>query len=261
MVLLLFTRGYTCTPTPRLFTSRAIGHLSLCLADWEQEKSDITLWSWLKGFSFFFFFSITFIEIAVCYWPRESQDHWILPKLFQKQKGGRGNSQLSWTKHLTLSCCTSHYRSMQEVQLDKHVKLVDSPGIVMDNSNSDSAVILRNCVKVRFHNVVQECPIVVLTWYNSLWLWTWLPHRLSKRRRSCRRLQDIAIIMYKAKNNMCPPYIKDIFNFDKPRYGLRNSSDFFIPRYNTTTYGRHSLRYVGPVILYDKSEYVLSIFF
>ena len=60
-----------------------------------------------------------------------------------------------------LSCCTSHYRSMQEVQLDKHVKLVDSPGIVMDNSNSDSAVILRNCVKVRFHSVVQEWPTLI----------------------------------------------------------------------------------------------------
>ena len=37
---------------------------------------------------------------------------------------------------------------MQEVHLDKHVKLMDSPGIVMDSGNSDSAVILRNCVKV-----------------------------------------------------------------------------------------------------------------
>jgi len=37
---------------------------------------------------------------------------------------------------------------MQEVHLDKHVKLMDSPGIVMDSGNSDSAVILRNCVKI-----------------------------------------------------------------------------------------------------------------
>ena len=58
-------------------------------------------------------------------------------------------------------------------------------------------------------------------------------------------MQDIAIIMYKVKYNICPPYIKDIFKLDKPRYGLRNSGNFFIPRYNTTTYG---LRYVGPVI-------------
>ena len=46
----------------------------------------------------------------------------------------------------------------------------------------------------------------------------------------CRRLQDIAIIMYKAKYNICPPYIKDLFILDRCRYGLRNSGDFFIPR-------------------------------
>ena len=39
---------------------------------------------------------------------------------------------------------------MQEVQLDKHVKLLDCPGIVMATGNSDSATILKNCVKVRF---------------------------------------------------------------------------------------------------------------
>ena len=54
--------------------------------------------------------------------------------------------------------------------------------------------------------------------------------------------------MYKAKYNICPPYIKDIFKLDKPLYGLRNCGDFFNPRYNTTTYVRHTLRYVGPVI-------------
>ncbi len=37
---------------------------------------------------------------------------------------------------------------MQEVQLDKLIKLLDSPGIVMATGNSDAATILRNCVKV-----------------------------------------------------------------------------------------------------------------
>ena len=37
---------------------------------------------------------------------------------------------------------------MQEIQLDKHIKLLDSPGIVIDTGSSDAAVILRNCVKV-----------------------------------------------------------------------------------------------------------------
>ena len=44
----------------------------------------------------------------------------------------------------------------------------------------------------------------------------------------CRRLQDIAIIMFKAKYNICePPHRQDIFKLDKLRYGLRNSGDFF----------------------------------
>ena len=37
---------------------------------------------------------------------------------------------------------------MQEVQLDKHVKLLDSPGIVMAAGDTDAATILKNCVKV-----------------------------------------------------------------------------------------------------------------
>lgn len=37
---------------------------------------------------------------------------------------------------------------MQEVHLDKHIKLLDSPGVVMMASSSDTSVILRNCVKV-----------------------------------------------------------------------------------------------------------------
>ncbi|KAM7429354.1 Guanine nucleotide-binding protein-like 3 [Porites harrisoni] len=57
-------------------------------------------------------------------------------------------NSLKRCKACTVGATPGVTKSMQEVQLDKHVKLVDSPGIVMDNSNSDSAVILRNCVKI-----------------------------------------------------------------------------------------------------------------
>ena len=63
-----------------------------------------------------------------------------------------------------------------------------------------------------------------------------------------RRLQEIAIVMYKVKNNLCPSYIRDIFHPNDSRYNLRDSQDFAIPRANTTTYGKHSLRYIGPVL-------------
>lgn len=39
-------------------------------------------------------------------------------------------------------------KNMQEIQLDKHVKLLDSPGVVMATGSSDTQVILRNAVKV-----------------------------------------------------------------------------------------------------------------
>ena len=41
---------------------------------------------------------------------------------------------------------------MQEIQLDKHVKLLDSPGIVMATGSGDPAsVVLRNCIKVHLN--------------------------------------------------------------------------------------------------------------
>lgn len=67
-------------------------------------------------------------------------------------------------------CVVSFSRSMQEVHLDKHVKLLDSPGIVMDSGNSDSAVILRNCVKVQYENIMitkdAACILIYQQWLN-----------------------------------------------------------------------------------------------
>lgn len=40
------------------------------------------------------------------------------------------------------------FRCLQEVHLDKHIKLLDCPGIVMATSTTDAAMILRNCVKI-----------------------------------------------------------------------------------------------------------------
>lgn len=63
-----------------------------------------------------------------------------------------------------------------------------------------------------------------------------------------RRLQDMAILMYKVKTNLVPSYISELLSCGTSRYNLRNTDDFSLPRYNTVTYGRHSLRYMGPYI-------------
>ncbi|XP_041350346.1 guanine nucleotide-binding protein-like 3 homolog [Gigantopelta aegis] len=39
-------------------------------------------------------------------------------------------------------------KTMQEVQLDKHIRLLDSPGVVMARSSSDTNTVLRNVVKL-----------------------------------------------------------------------------------------------------------------
>ena len=62
-----------------------------------------------------------------------------------------------------------------------------------------------------------------------------------------RRLQDICILMYKVKHNLSPLNICNIFQKHNSSYNLRQS-DFSISRYNTITYGKHSLRYLGPTL-------------
>ena len=62
------------------------------------------------------------------------------------------------------------------------------------------------------------------------------------------RLQDIAILMYKVKNNMCPTYISTLFEQPAIKYKLYNH-DFTIPRFNTVSFGKHLLRYeMGPKV-------------
>ena len=50
-----------------------------------------------------------------------------------------------------------------------------------------------------------------------------------------RRLQDIAILMFKVKNNLCPQYIANLFKRQQSNHNLRNA-DFILPRFNTVTY-------------------------
>ena len=53
--------------------------------------------------------------------------------------------------------------------------------------------------------------------------------------------------MYKVKFKLLPANIIDLFNASSSSYNLRNS-DFFIPRVSTVRYGKHSLRYFGPLL-------------
>ena len=72
-----------------------------------------------------------------------------------------------------------------------------------------------------------------------------------------RRLQAIATIVYKVKNNLAPPYIADLFDVNISQHHLRNS-EFVVPRVRTVAFGKHSISYLGPVIWSKLSQYIRS---
>ena len=74
-----------------------------------------------------------------------------------------------------------------------------------------------------------------------------------------RRLQDIAIYMYKVKNRLAPKSLMDIFNLKQSTYALRNS-DFNLPRFNTIKMvNMHSLPYFGPMLWTKLSDSIKNL--
>ena len=66
-----------------------------------------------------------------------------------------------------------------------------------------------------------------------------------------RRLQDLAMLMYIVKNNSVPRFISGLFSSNMGKYNLRNSdnpNDFILPTFTSTTYGKHSVGYMEPLI-------------
>ena len=53
--------------------------------------------------------------------------------------------------------------------------------------------------------------------------------------------------MYKVKHGLVPDCVSQLFVRKGSTHSLRNS-DFEIPRYETTRYGKHSVRYLGPFL-------------
>ena len=60
-----------------------------------------------------------------------------------------------------------------------------------------------------------------------------------------RRLQDIFILMYQVKHNLCPRTICDMFLTNRHTYNLRKKV-FYQRSFNTVTHGKNSIRYLGP---------------
>ena len=59
------------------------------------------------------------------------------------------------------------------------------------------------------------------------------------------------------KNILSPLYIVDFFKLNNSSYPLKNS-DFIIPRFNSVANGKHSPRYLEPVIWAKLDSYIRS---
>ena len=57
-------------------------------------------------------------------------------------------------------------------------------------------------------------------------------------------------ITYKIKHNLLPQGLCNRFLLDHGSYNLRKR-EFVIPRFSSVTYGKHSLRYLGPKLWND----------
>ena len=62
------------------------------------------------------------------------------------------------------------------------------------------------------------------------------------------RLHILATEIYKAKQGISPPYVADLFDSHTHNYNTRAKNQLAKPSVNTTGYGLHSLRFLGPKI-------------
>ena len=63
-----------------------------------------------------------------------------------------------------------------------------------------------------------------------------------------RNLQILATEIFKARNNLSPPIVQNIFRTIEPAYSLRRDTIFESHRIQTQRYGIESLTYLGPKI-------------
>ena len=63
-----------------------------------------------------------------------------------------------------------------------------------------------------------------------------------------KREQTLCTEIFKAFNDLNPPYVKDFFQKNSFSYNLRSSDDLLVSRVNQTTFGLRSIRYEGAVL-------------
>ena len=60
-----------------------------------------------------------------------------------------------------------------------------------------------------------------------------------------KNLQIFMIEMFKTKENINPPFIKEIFRESNITYNQRHNNEFMLPKVKTVTYGTETIKYRG----------------
>ena len=60
-----------------------------------------------------------------------------------------------------------------------------------------------------------------------------------------KNLQNLMIEMFKTKENINPPFMKELFRERKNTYNLRNNNEFMLPRAKTVAYGTETISFRG----------------
>jgi hypothetical protein len=60
------------------------------------------------------------------------------------------------------------------------------------------------------------------------------------------RLHKLLEIIFRSQNNMYPEYINNLFHLKYMNYDIRSINKLWLPKYNTITYGKNSVRYMAP---------------
>ena len=71
-------------------------------------------------------------------------------------------------------------------------------------------------------------------------------------------LQDIAVFMYKIKHKLPPQRLCNLFQLDSGSCHLRKR-EFVQPRFSSVTYGKSSLRYLGPKLWNDLTPRIRNL--
>jgi len=58
-------------------------------------------------------------------------------------------------------------------------------------------------------------------------------------------VKSLAVYVYKMRNEISPPYVCKLLTAKESSYDMRDPSIYCVPKFNTKTYGYHSLRYIG----------------